>query len=187
MKEMIKQAIADCFLRLCEEIPVKKIKVKDIIAYCDISKQTFYNYYCDKYDLINYIYESSVEKILDNFRDNTNSLEFNIQGVYEMCLANRGYYNGIINIEGQNSFRHYFYEHTRNYYVELLSKKLGEKSLTKSVLLAIDFNCAGTQKLFMDWVINGMKESPKYMMKRTIDCMPHELWKFYLSDMNDIR
>lgn len=182
MKEIVKQGIADCFLRLCEEIPVKKIKVKDIIGYCNISKQTFYNYFHDKYDLINYIYESSVEKILDRFYNNSNSLEFNIQGVYEMCLANKGYYTAIVNIEGQNSFRHYFYEHTNNYYVERLAEKYGKQALTKSVLMAIDFNCAGTQKLFMDWVINGMKESPKFMRKRTIDCMPQELWKYYLNN-----
>jgi hypothetical protein len=103
-----------------------------------------------------------------------------------MCLTKKGYYTAIINIEGQNSFRHYFYEHTRNYYVDLLLKKLGEKTLTKSVLMAIDFNCAGTQKLFIDWVLNGMKESPKYMMKRTIDCMPQELWKYFLVEPNNM-
>ena len=186
MKQMTKQSIADSFLELSGKMPLNNIKVKDIVSNCNISKQTFYNYFYDKYDLMNYIYESSVEKILESFIDTPGGLENDIQGVFEMCLANKRYYTAIINIEGQNSFHDYFYEHTKRYYIEQIRQKSEKETLTKSIMMAIDFNCSGTRKLFMDWVFHGMKESPKYMMKKITDCMPNELRKFFFDNTEPV-
>jgi len=182
MKTLVKQAIADSFMRLCSKKPIKAISVKDIIDYCNISRQTFYNYYHDKYDLMNFIYLTSVENIIKKFENSSESLYKSIEGVLEMCLENKNYYMSIAEFSVQNSFPQYFFDHTKNYYTNRLITDYGMESLTKSIELAIGFNTAGTEKLFMDWIKNGMKESPKYMAREICSCMPQELKKFYLDE-----
>jgi len=182
MEKMVKQVFSDSFMKLCNQKPIKAITVKNIVDYCEISKQTFYNYFCDKYDLMNYIYQSGVQSILMRFENSNCSLRNSIQGVFEMCLENKRYYTAIAEFSVQNSFPKYFFEHTRNYYVNRLISNYGEEALTKSLEMAIYFNSAGTEELFIDWVKRGMKESPIYMASLICNCMPPELRRFYFDD-----
>lgn len=182
MEKMIKHAIADSFMKLCDDKPIKAITVKDIIDYCEISKQTFYNHFRDKYDLMNYIYQSGVQNILIRSENSNDSLKNSILGVFEMCFENKKYYTAIANFSVQNSFPQYFFEHTKDYYRNRFIRNYGKEALMKSIEMAIDFNCAGTEKLFVDWVKRGMKESPKYMTREVCNCMPPELRKYYFDD-----
>ena len=48
----IKRAIEASFLRLLDEQPFEKITVKNIVDDCGLTRNTFYNYFEDTYDLV---------------------------------------------------------------------------------------------------------------------------------------
>ncbi len=48
----IKRAIEASFLRLLDEQPFEKITVKSIVDDCGLTRNTFYNYFEDTYDLV---------------------------------------------------------------------------------------------------------------------------------------
>ena len=51
-----KDALGKALKVLLEKKPLSKISVKDITEYCNISRNTFYYHFKDKYDLVNWIY-----------------------------------------------------------------------------------------------------------------------------------
>ena len=93
-------------------------------------------------------------------------------GPAEHCRGKGKYFVTISKIDEQNNFSEYYYRHTYDYYVRRITHNYGKEALTKEVIAALEFNCAGTQKLFVDWVRNGMAESPEYISKVIFRSMP---------------
>lgn len=54
-KDITKQHITDSFNALFRKYPLEKITVNMIIENAGVSKSTFYRYFLDKFDVMNYI------------------------------------------------------------------------------------------------------------------------------------
>ena len=186
MKELVKDAIANSFVELADEKPFKQITVKDIMQKCGISKQTFYNYFRDKYDLMNYVYLSGVEAVIAQVGGYHADMQKAGQGAAELCRGKGKYFITISKIDEQNNFSEYYYRHTYDYYVRRITNNFGKEALTKEVIQALEFNCAGTQKLFVDWIRNGMVESPEYISKMIFRSMPEILKPLLLDTTEDL-
>ena len=117
MKELIKDAIANSFVELADEKPFRQITITDIIRKCGISKQTFYNYFRDKYDLMNYVYLTGVEAVIDQVGGYHADMQKAGQGAGELCRGKGKYFITISKLDEQNSFSEYYYRHTYDYYV----------------------------------------------------------------------
>ena len=52
MKYRLAEAMKNCM----KKMPVEKITVKEIVAECGTTRQTFYRNFQDKYDLINWYF-----------------------------------------------------------------------------------------------------------------------------------
>lgn len=52
MKNQMKETIADAFIALAKKKSVDKITVKDLVDYCDISRQSFYYHFQDILEVI---------------------------------------------------------------------------------------------------------------------------------------
>ena len=53
MKYRLAEAMKNCM----KKMPVEKITVKEIVAECGTTRQTFYRNFQDKYDLINWYFD----------------------------------------------------------------------------------------------------------------------------------
>ena len=72
MPERTRQAIVSAFNRLIARSEIEKITTEKIAAEADVSKATFYRYFKDKYDVLNYNYKALLDHALeqcDNYRD----------------------------------------------------------------------------------------------------------------------
>ena len=67
-----------------------------------------------------------------------------------------------------------------------ITHNFGKEALTKEVIAALEFNCSGTQKLFVDWVRKGMIESPEYISKVIFRSMPDILKPLLLDTVEDL-
>ncbi len=103
-----KRALAAALKELMETLPFSKISVGDICEKCDMNRKSFYYHFKDKYDLINWIFNSEfIIGIQNRLYDNEWDL------IYDICTyfyKNRDFYRKAIQIEGQNSFYEYFRE-----------------------------------------------------------------------------
>ena len=62
----IKEILADGLLLLCDDYKLETITIKQLLESTHVSKQSFYNHFLDKNDLIQYIYLTRIIPDFDN-------------------------------------------------------------------------------------------------------------------------
>ena len=123
-----KKRIAKAFKQLLEEMEFDKISIVDIMELAQIRRQTFYNHFLDKYQLLDWIFENDLkERVADNLdfisgRQLLKELFFYFE---EEC----DFYVKLFDIKGQNDFFSYFI----NYCRIVIEKIMAEYSLDRQV------------------------------------------------------
>lgn len=96
--------------KLMKEKLFEKISVIDICEGCGMNRKSFYYHFKDKYDLVNWIFYTDFIKTASK-RSYTNGWDL-LTAVVELFSSDRAFYKAALEIQGQNSFRDYFYEAT---------------------------------------------------------------------------
>lgn len=120
-----KKALAAALKELMETTPFPKISVGDICEKCDMNRKSFYYHFRDKYDLINWIYNSEFILVIQH-RIYDNEWDF----IYDICsyfYDNRIFYSKALQIEGQNSFSEYFKDVLKAILYEYMRDQFSEK------------------------------------------------------------
>ena len=69
-----KLLMAEALKRLIKDRSFSKITVQDIVAECNINRNTFYYHFENNYDLLSFTYEQEVQNIVDSFHKANASL-----------------------------------------------------------------------------------------------------------------
>ena len=155
-----KRALSYAMKELMAERPMEKIKVRDIVERCNMTRQSFYYHFKDKYDLVNWIYYTEF------FKDIQNSLEIPswdlIERICEFFYKNRIFYTNALNVRGQNSFSEYFNEVMHS----VFHSKLGEiYERDPDHLFYATFFADAIRVSITRWLLEGAKKSPKEFVK----------------------
>lgn len=119
-----KRALASALRELMEQTPFEKISVADICESCEMNRKSFYYHFRDKYDLVNWIFDSEFLKAASRQKY---SEPWELLG--DMCgyfYDNRSFYRRALKIKGQNSFSEHFREMLRPVIVGCLETILTE-------------------------------------------------------------
>ena len=101
-----KRALAQAMKELMRTEPFSKISVGDICQACSMSRKSFYYHFRDKYDLVNWIFDS---EFLQTIRPEAYHSGWAL--LADMCAyfyREQTFYRSALLISGQNSFREYF-------------------------------------------------------------------------------
>ncbi len=104
---LTKNALAAALKELMREAPFSKITITDICKRCQMNRKSFYYHFKDKYDLVNWIYDTEFIETLSD--QNGSSRDF-LMEVCSYFYDNRAFYKAALEIEGQNSFSEHFRE-----------------------------------------------------------------------------
>lgn len=100
-----KQALASALKDLMEETPFEKINIGDICEKCGMNRKSFYYHFRDKYDLVNWIFDTDfIALALNRSADRWELIEVVCNYFYE----NRSFYRKALRVKGQNSFSENF-------------------------------------------------------------------------------
>lgn len=103
-----KRALASVFKKLMEEMPFSKISVSDICERCQMNRKSFYYHFKDKYELVNWIFDT---EFLDAIHEQGVKTGWDILSILcHYLYANKEFYRRALKIEGQNSFEEHFRE-----------------------------------------------------------------------------
>lgn len=106
-KSITKNALAISLKEILVEKAFGNISVEDICKNAGVSRRTFYRYFLDKYELLNWVYEWDMQAGIQNGGQGD---EENKEYLINMCVCfsdNRDFYKRALNVEGQNSFCEY--------------------------------------------------------------------------------
>ncbi len=101
-----KKVLRESLIELLKEKPISRITVTDICTHADLNRGTFYNYYCDAYDLLAQIEDSFYNNLLKQVE------RFKTDGISGTLLAellatieqNRDLCHVLFNINGDKTF-----------------------------------------------------------------------------------
>ena len=122
-----KKALAAALKELMEEKAFEKIRVGDICDKCDMNRKSFYYHFKDKYDLVNWIFDT--EFIKGAYKKTYNDIFDLLADICQFFYDNRSFYRKALCIKGQNSFS----DHFRDLLIPIISNSLQDVLEMKSI------------------------------------------------------
>lgn len=161
-----KNALALALKELMMESEFSKISVADICNKCGMNRKSFYYHFKDKYDLMNWIFDTEFLK----------AIEGNLQGdtwklLEELCdyfYENKQFYRNALKIKGQNSFEEHFVEILIPILEERIRKILTHEEVTEfHINFCIDAYLGAIKR----WLLNKYDVTPKEFVELLKSCM----------------
>lgn len=177
MLDRTRHAIVEAFNRLIAARDFDDITAKDIMAEAKVSKATFYRYFKDKYDVMNYNYKSILDEALsvegiDNYRDLYLKL-YNL-GTEKLTGIRRAFGS-----TGVNSFERYIYEYSYSIVEEITRQNRDGEGLTDFEAMQLDVFCYGISFMYKEWVNGVYGISAEEAADRLFDMMPATLRDYW--------
>lgn len=104
-----KKALATALKTLMQTQPFEKISVGEICEACELNRKSFYYHFKDKYDLVEWIFNSEFIATVADARV-TDRWSF-VRALCDYFYRERTFYSKLLRLTGQNSFRQYFSEY----------------------------------------------------------------------------
>ena len=173
-RKSIEELLADSIKELMNKKPLQKITVRMIAENCQVTRQTFYRYFPDKYALVNWIFRTNIDNIVRN-----SSRELPWSHVLAQMLISmkedQKFYVNAMNYEGQNSFHQFITEYTRVAYEKELCNRLDPSLIDDKVRFSLQFNSYGAVGSIYNWIKGNMAEDPYLLAKNIAENMPQNM------------
>ncbi|RGZ00702.1 TetR/AcrR family transcriptional regulator C-terminal domain-containing protein [Clostridium sp. AM58-1XD] len=165
--------LASSIKNLMAEMPLDKITVKDIVTGCDLTRQTFYRNFKDKYDLVNWYFEKLVQQSFEEMGVSL-TLREGLTKKFQFIRDERVFFACAFGSNDYNSLVKYDYEYILRFYRKILTEKL-KMPLEDDVEFLLRMYCQGSIQMTVEWVRTGMKNEPEKMADLLIEALPEKL------------
>lgn len=166
-------AIKECM----KETPVDKISVSEICKKANVTRQTFYRNFLDKYDLINWYFDKI---LLESFARMGSG-----KTIYEGLVKKFNYikeeylfFVAAFRSDDQNSLKEHDYQLILDFYQKLITSKTNEP-IDENIVFYLEAYCKSSVYMTVKWVLEGMKKSSEELASLLVDCMPLPLIKIF--------
>lgn len=120
-RDNMKTVLAECLRELMLKNLFEKITIKKISDAAGVIRVTFYNYFDDKYDCLNYI---AAQDLAEPFReyDASGDMDAAVEQVLRTVQENRSFYQAAYRVTGQNSFEEMVVHNLAGVFEEYLNR-----------------------------------------------------------------
>lgn len=103
-----KKALAAALKSCMQDEPLDKISIGEICAKCGLNRKSFYYHFRDKYELVNWIYETEINsKVHEALEAGSHTSEIAMM-ICTYLFENRVFYLNALQVSGPQSFHDYF-------------------------------------------------------------------------------
>ncbi len=175
--------IMDEFKKLARTRSIEDIPVAEICERSSISRQTFYNYFHDKYDLISKIYRKVELNTMAEIKTLTESGEevswdIVIGTLLRKLAVDKEFYSNALRYSGQNNLKEMILYHVYNGYINEFTRRHNGRP-DDATLFELRFNAYGTAGCMLDWIQSGMAADPNIISRRMFGCMPPAIRPYF--------
>jgi len=166
MLKTAKYAFAESLKKMLEKTTLDQITVKDIVEDCGVSRQAFYYYFNDIYDLLEWIYIAEAEAALADNRD----IDTWQRGYCQMLLRLRENQALVM-----NTYRSIRRDYLETFMYDLLFNLIYPVVVTQAEGMNVEkehkefiarFYSLAIIAIGLDWVRTGMKEDPEAIVEQ---------------------
>lgn len=151
----VKEILADTLLKLCDKEVLEKIRIQDILKECGVSRQTFYNHFMDKQDLIQHIY---LTRIIPDYHDFDGEIDFqaSLEDSFERMRKYHRFMKQACLMEGQNCLKDYIFEHCQAFDMQWHQQLYGSKPMPEALVFATKYHATASSSMTLSWILSDM-------------------------------
>ncbi len=157
-----KQRFSEALLTLCSKYSLEKISVTDLVKETGSSRQTFYNHFQDKNDLIQYVYESRCLYVWEKEDCYENYMKYCIE-YFRNLKSLQHFLIQACKMKGQNNLSDFIVSYANKWEQKWFLKYHPSGDYPPEYQFQIDYHCYGMMHLVISWVLSGMTVSPEKM------------------------
>ncbi len=164
---------AQSLKNLMRQHPLEKITVKDIVEGCNLTRQTFYRYFEDKFALVNWYFEVLVQ---DSFHamNGKNTLRQALERKFSFVEQELLFFRVAFQTQSCQSLIEYDYRYIYQFYEELIGRKT-KAPLTPEIAFSLELYCRGSIVQTVSWVNQKNRPKPKEMALLLEQALPQNL------------
>lgn len=177
-KEITKQMLAESLLYLGSKQSVEKVTICEIVKHCHTGRQTFYNHFRNKYELIYWIYTTHTNDIIQKYRGR---YPWGVVLGYtlEYMMKHYRFFGNVMKEEGPESFYIFLTQYTQADYIDFIQSRYGTSVLTNDLLFAIKFNSYGATNMAKEWLEAGAVSPTQELGIRIANSMSSEIRPYF--------
>lgn len=142
-----------------------------------ISRQLFYYYCKDKYDLVNTTYKHDVDEIVESYSLDSSwkNIAFHI-----LCYlkSNQVFYTKAFTYRGQNSFYDFFNQYSYDLIKKMMDHKKLSEQYDKASMKSLQFYANACVMTTQQWALGDMDLDPDEIADMISDNIPNSLTLF---------
>lgn len=167
------QRLAQSLKQLMYTSPLEKITVTQIVADCQLTRQTFYRHFGDKYALVNWCFASLVQDCFQAM-EGTATLRQALEQKFFRIEQEQTFFRSAFKTQCYGSLIEYDYRYIFNFFQEILQKTLGE-TLGEARTFSLELYCHGVVAQTVAWVYQERRPTPKEMATLLELALPENL------------
>lgn len=173
--EMTKALLGEKFKKLVIEKSFEKITIKMITDEAGVIRPTFYNYFQDKYEVMEWLLEKDVFRSVDELMEMDMYREA-IKMMFRKIEMDKAYYAKVFAVKGQNSFEELLFQQIYHVAETLLEYHPLKKEYQKKYI---------SQEIFVTFqtltLVNGIRYWVSYREKKISADQALEFYDFLMS------
>ena len=148
----------DALLTLVEQegVRLERVTVKRLLEVAGISRQTFYNRFLDKNDLIARVYE---RRIIGEFSEAQPSASFDFRASLTAALrrmrAHGSFLQQAFRMSGQNNLTDYALEHSKAFDLAWHQSLWGSSPMPEELRFATEYHAMASSYMTISWILSG--------------------------------
>ena len=170
MKYRLAEAMKTCM----RTMPVEKITVKEIVQECGTTRQTFYRYFLDKYDLINWYFDKILLESFEHMGEGTTVYE-GLCKKFQYIEEEKLFFKAAFRNDQQHCLREHDFQLILAFYTRQIEEKTKEP-ISENLRFLLEMYCQGSIYMTVQWVLGERKSTPQEMAKALVSAMPSELY-----------
>lgn len=166
MAQTTKKALAASLKKFLLTKPLNKITINDITKDCEINRMTFYYHFKDIYDLVEWIFIEEASVVLEGKKTYDTWMQ-GMLNIYEWVLENKPLIVNVYHSANRETLERYLYKVTYDLIYGVVEEKASNIPVSEEdkVFIADFYKYAFVGEM-MNWIKDGMKEEPQWIVKR---------------------
>jgi AcrR family transcriptional regulator len=173
-QEKMKYRLAEAMKTCMRTMPVEKITVKEIVQECGTTRQTFYRYFLDKYDLINWYFDKILLESFEHMGEGKTVYE-GLCKKFQYIEEEKLFFKAAFRNDQQNCLREHDFQLILAFYTRQIEEKTKEP-ISENLRFLLEMYCQGSIYMTVQWVLGERKSTPQEMAKALVSAMPSELY-----------
>lgn len=167
ISKMTKTLYINALKSLLEKKPINKITIKELSEATGLSRRTFYRYFKDIYDLLEYCYQTEIKNRLADHME-FKYWEGDLLELFNYFYSNKKISSSAISFSNREYLEKFLNDILKNSIEKIIERESHyEKLSTEKKTFLIKFYALSFSSLLINWIDEGMIDNPQYLVSNT--------------------